>query len=68
MNTLRKKIGHEKLITNEKGEVEAVVIPVSDYNYLIELLEDYGLGKAIEEVENGKVMNRKEALRYLENA
>ncbi len=67
MNKLQKKLGHEKWVINEKGQIESVVIPISDYAYLIELLEDHGLGKAMEEVEDKKVMNKKDALRYLQN-
>jgi hypothetical protein len=62
------KLGNEKYITNASGEVEFVVLTVSDYKKIIELLEDYGLGLAIKEAEGEKTYRKDEALRYLENA
>ncbi len=68
MNILQKKIGHEQVITDGKGEVEYIIIPVQEYNKILELLEDYGLGNAMKEAEGSPVMNRKDALRLLKNA
>jgi hypothetical protein len=61
------KIGKEKFITNDSGKIESVVLSINDYNAIIELLEDYGLGIAMKEAENEGYLNKKEALKFLGN-
>jgi len=63
-----KKIGYEQYITNPKGEIEFVVLPIKEYEKLVELIEDHGLGMAIKEAEQDKLYKKEAALRYLENA
>lgn len=63
-----KTLGYEKLITNAKGEIEFVAIPINEYEKLLELIEDYGLGLAIKEAEGDKLYSKEEAIRFLENA
>ena len=41
---------------------------IKEYEKLIELIEDYGLGLAMKEAEAEKVYEKEAALRYLENA
>ena len=67
MNAGLKILGNERYITNVSGEIEFVVLPVKTYQYLIELLEDYGLGQAIQEAEHEKTYTKEEALRFLED-
>jgi hypothetical protein len=56
-----------QFIRNRLGSVEFVVIPVQNKK-MIDLLEDYGLGLAIQEAENNlKPLNRVDAINYLEN-
>ena len=62
------KMGHEKYITNSKGEIEFVALPIKEYERLVGLIEDYGLGLAIKEAEKDTLYGKEEALRYLENA
>lgn len=38
MKSVQKKIPDEKYITNSKGKVESVVVPVKEYERVIELL------------------------------
>jgi hypothetical protein len=45
----------------------AVQIPIAEFEKIEEILEDYGLGKLIEEVENDKVLDKEKALQYLES-
>ncbi|MGK7958369.1 MAG: hypothetical protein AB4063_24395 [Crocosphaera sp.] len=45
----------------------AVQIPIAEFEKLEEIIEDYGLGKLIEEVENDKLLSKQEALKYLES-
>jgi len=63
-----KTLGYEKLITNAKGDVEFVAIPINAYEKLLELIEDYGLGLAMKAAEGEKLYSKDEALRFLENA
>lgn len=44
----------------------AVQIPIAEFEKIEEILEDYGLGKLIEEVENDEILDKEKALQYLE--
>ncbi|MCA2685657.1 MAG: hypothetical protein IM504_12420 [Microcystis sp. M038S2] len=44
----------------------AVQIPIAEFDKIEEILEDYGLGKLIEEVENDQILDKEKALQYLE--
>ncbi len=67
MNTKLKKIAENKFITNETGEVESIVLPIDEYNRIIELIEDYGLGLAMKEAEGEGYVNKDEAMKILGN-
>ena len=43
----------------------AVQIPIAEFEKIEEILEDYGLAKMIEEVENDPTLSKEEALKYL---
>jgi hypothetical protein len=45
----------------------AVQIPIAEFDKIEEILEDYGLGKLIEEVENDQILDKEKALQYLES-
>jgi hypothetical protein len=45
----------------------AVQIPISEFEKIEEILDDYGLGKLIEEVENDETLEKTAALKYLES-
>ena len=66
MNTVLKILGHEQYITNLQGETEFIVIPAEEYKQLIEFIEDYGLGLAMQEAEGNKTYSKEEALRFLD--
>jgi hypothetical protein len=51
------------LDTNQKPI--AVQIPIAEFEKIEEILEDYGLRKLIEEVENDETLSKVEALKYL---
>lgn len=55
----------EKFITNNKGKREFVILPIKRYNKMLEILEDYGMAKAIKEVQNEKTYSLEEALKML---
>jgi hypothetical protein len=44
----------------------AVQIPIAEFEKIEEILEDYGLRKLIEEVENNQILDKEKALQYLE--
>ncbi len=60
--------GFEKLITNARGEIEFVAIAIDEYEKLLELIEDYGLGLAMKAAEGDKLYSKEKAIRFLENA
>ena len=66
--TMMRTLGYEKLITNAKGDVEFVAIPINAYEKLLELIEDYGLGLAMKAAEGEKLYSKDKALRFLQNA
>lgn len=68
MKTLSKKLGSERYITDANGEVESVILSLAEYEKVINLLEDYGLGLAMKEAESDKTFDKGQALKYLDNA
>ncbi len=67
MNAALHIIGLEQYITNTLGEPEFVVLPIEEYRYLIECIEDFGMGLAMSEAENEKRYDKEEALRFLDD-
>jgi len=64
-------------VTNKNGQPKAVVIPIELWNEILpkedssleelsEALEDYCLGKAMDEGQKSPLLDRNEALKYLE--
>ena len=64
-------------LTDKNGQLKAVVIPIELWRHLLpqenasleeisEAIEDYCLGKAMDEVQESPLMNRDEALKLLE--
>jgi hypothetical protein len=64
-------------LTNKKGQQKAVVLPIELWKQLFpkddvsieelsEEMEDYCLSKAMDEAQESPLLNRKEALAYLE--
>ncbi len=64
-------------LTNNRGQTRVVVIPIELWDRLLpkkdssleelsEGIEDYCLGKAMDEAKNSPLLNREEALKYLE--
>lgn len=67
MKAVLKKIGKEQFITDSNGDIEYVIIPILEYKKIIEVLEDYGLGLAMQEAEKEKIFTKEKALEYLRN-
>lgn len=64
-------------LTDDKGQPKAVVIPIELWRKLLpngetspeelsEAIEDYCLGKAMDEAQDSPLLDRQDALRYLE--
>ncbi|MEM9924089.1 MAG: hypothetical protein AAF915_10125 [Cyanobacteria bacterium P01_D01_bin.50] len=51
-------------IIDENQQPIAVQIPIAEFEKIEEILEDYGLGKLIEEVEGEERLSKEEALKY----
>ncbi len=57
----------KQYIYDAKGNAEYVVLSISDYQRLIDLLEDYALGDAMLAAEDAPRYGKEEALKFLEN-
>jgi hypothetical protein len=55
----------KELRTDAEGNISQVVIDFSDYQRLLEVLEDYGLAQLMNEVKNEKPLSKDEALQQL---
>ncbi|MGB3755944.1 MAG: hypothetical protein WBA07_06165 [Rivularia sp. (in: cyanobacteria)] len=55
----------KELITDTEGNIRKVVIDFSDYQRLLEAIEDKGLIFAMKEVEGEERLSKQEALKYL---
>ena len=67
MNIALEVLGHEQYINNMQGKPEFIVLPVEAYQQLIEFIEDYGLGLAMQDAENSNRYTKEAALRFLDN-
>jgi len=57
----------EKYITDKQGSPEFVILPFRKYKKILNILEDYGLIKAMKEVEKQKKYSIDEALKMLDD-
>ena len=57
----------KQFITNENNEPTAVVIDLETYNKIEDILEDFALGKYMNEVESDKSLNLKDAKAFYKN-
>lgn len=55
---------HKNYVLDEHHQPIAVQIPIAEFKKIEAILEDYGLAKLIEEVEDEEPLSRKEALQY----
>ena len=56
----------QELVTDTSGPVQKVVLRYEDYQQLLELVEDEGLHRAIQEVRHEKPLSLAEALQQLD--
>jgi hypothetical protein len=55
---------HKNYLLDENQQPIAVQIPIAEFEKIEEILEDYGLAKLIEEVEDEEKLSKEEALKY----
>lgn len=58
---------HTQYITGKGGKTEYVVLPINDFQKLIALVEEYGLGQAMKKTSKDKFYTKKQAQKLLEN-
>lgn len=59
------QINKNYLLDSDKKTI-AVQIPITEFEQIEEILENYGLVKLIEKVEDEQTLSKDEALKYLE--
>lgn len=59
------EINKNYVLDSDKKPI-AVQIPITEFEKIEEILENYGLVKLIEEVEDEETLSKHEALKYLE--
>ncbi|MDZ8034479.1 hypothetical protein [Nostoc sp. DedSLP04] len=58
---------HKSYVIDDNQQPIAVQIPIAEFEKIEEILEDYGLAKLIEEVEEEKPLSKDEALQYYQS-
>lgn len=55
---------HKNYVLDENQQPIAVQISIAEFEKIEAILEDYGLAKLMEEVENEKPLSKDEAIKY----
>ncbi|NEQ18991.1 MAG: hypothetical protein F6K28_03275 [Microcoleus sp. SIO2G3] len=55
---------HKNYVLDENQQRIAVQIPIAEFEKIEAILEDYGLAKLMEEVEDEESLSKDEALKY----
>ncbi|MCC5641907.1 hypothetical protein LC607_02795 [Nostoc sp. CHAB 5824] len=58
---------HKHYVLDENQRPIAVQIPIAEFEKIEEILEDYGLAKLMEEVEEEEALSKDEALKYYQS-
>ncbi|MDZ8091861.1 MAG: hypothetical protein RMZ42_07940 [Nostoc sp. DedQUE05] len=58
---------HKSYVIDDNQQPIAVQIPIAEFEKIEEILEDYGLAKLIDEVEEEKPLSKDEALQYYQS-
>ncbi|MEH2356120.1 hypothetical protein [Nostoc sp.] len=58
---------HKSYVIDDNQQPIAVQIPIAEFEKIEEILEDYGLVKLMEEVEEKKPLSKDEALKYYQS-
>ena len=57
---------NKNYVLDQNQKPIAVQIPITEFEQIEEILENYGLAKLMEEVETDEILSKNEALKYLE--
>jgi len=57
---------NKNYVLDQNQKPIAVQIPITEFEQIEEILENYGLAKLMEEVETDEILSKHEALKYLE--
>jgi hypothetical protein len=55
---------HKNYIVDENQNPIAVQIPIAEFEKIEEILEDYFLGKMMEDEEDAEILSQSEAIKY----
>ncbi len=66
MEKIQRIFGDERFVTGKNGEIEAVLLSISEYAKLVDILEDQKLAAFIRDAEQEITYSKQEALRFLE--
>ncbi len=66
MEQLQRIFGDEKFVTGVNGEIEAVLLSISEYAKLVDIIENQKLADFIMDAEQEITYSKQEALRFLE--
>jgi hypothetical protein len=55
---------HKNYIVDENQNPIAVQIPIAEFEKIEEILEDYFLGKMMEDEEDAEILSKSEAIKY----
>jgi len=58
---------HKNYVLDENQQPIAVQIPIAEFKKIEEILEDYGLAKLMEEIQDEERLSKDEALKYYES-
>jgi RelB Antitoxin alpha helical domain len=58
---------HKSYVIDDNQRPIAVQIPIAEFEKIEEILENYGLAKLMEEVEEEKPLSKYEALKYYQS-
>lgn len=58
---------HKNYVLDENQQPIAVQIPIAEFEKIEEILENYGLAKLMEEIQDEERLSKAEALKYYES-
>lgn len=58
---------HKSYVIDDNQRPIAVQIPIAEFEKIEAILEDYGLAKLMEEVQNEKPLSKEEAIKYYQS-
>ncbi|QYX31955.1 hypothetical protein [Sphaerospermopsis torques-reginae] len=58
---------NKNYVLDQNQKPIAVQIPITEFEQIEEILENYGLAKLMEEVETDEIISKNEAIKYLKS-